>query len=87
MVNELLDSLDKLIDSDDNTDGESKRAHERLVSQQTLHPFGKDNFTSTRCPVLFFDTESSGSLLEPDRELSPFATGPMKQPPTNFPSS
>ena len=83
VVNELLDSLDKLIDSDDKTDGESKRAHERLVSQQTLHPFGKDNFTSTRLPRSYSsdNLKAAISLLEPDRELSPFATGPMKQPP------
>jgi exodeoxyribonuclease V gamma subunit len=81
----LLDGLDKLIDSQD-TDGEPKRAHEKLVCEQTLHPFGKDNFSSTRLPKSYSsdNLKAAGALLEPDRELPPFVAGPMKQPPVEL---
>ena len=82
VVNELLDGLDKLVDFGD-TDGEPKRAHDKLICEQTLHPFGKDNFTSTRLPRSYSsdNLKAAGALLEPDPELSPFVAGAMSQPP------
>jgi exodeoxyribonuclease V gamma subunit len=85
VVNELLDGLDKLIDYRD-TDGEPERARDKLICEQTLHPFGKDNFTSTRLPRSYSsdNLKAAGALLEPDRELPPFVAGPMKQPPVEL---
>ena len=82
VVNELLDGLDKLIDFGDN-DGEPERARDKLICEQTLHPFGKDNFTSTRLPRSYSsdNLKAAGALLEPDPELSPFVAGAMSQPP------
>jgi exodeoxyribonuclease V gamma subunit len=82
VVNELLDGLDKLIDFGD-TDGEPERARDKLICEQTLHPFGKDNFTSTRLPRSYSsdNLKAAGALLEPDPELSPFVAGAMSQPP------
>ena len=81
MVNELLDSLDKLIDSDDKTNGESRRAHESLVSQQTLHPFGRIILPRPVSQVLFFGQfESSGFPAEPILNFL-LCNRSMKQPP------
>jgi exodeoxyribonuclease V gamma subunit len=83
VVNELLDSLDKLVDLGEKTDAETMRVHEVLVREQTLHPFGVDNFTSSRLPNSYSsdNLKAAYSLLEPDLELPPFVAGPMKQPP------
>jgi exodeoxyribonuclease V gamma subunit len=81
VVNELLDGLDKLVDYGD-TDGEPKRARDKLIREQTLHPFGKDNFTSIRLPRSYSsdNLKAAGALLEPARELPPFVAGPMNEP-------
>ena len=81
VVNELLDGLDKLADFG-YSEGKPKRAHDELVGIQTLHPFGRDNFSLTRLPRSYStdNLKAAVALLEPDRELLPFVAGPMSDP-------
>jgi exodeoxyribonuclease V gamma subunit len=81
VVNELLDALDKLADF--GTEGEKLlKARKELVRIQTLHPFGKENYTGRKLFRSYSvnNFESANALLSPDEETSPFVPEKMSEP-------
>ena len=82
VINELLDSLDKLVDFGE-THGKARKARDELVSVQTLHPFGLENFTDGKIPrsYSFGNLQAASALLSPEKETQPFLSGQMSVPP------
>jgi len=81
VVNELLDSIDKLADFGE-AGGAPIKAREALVHVQTLHPFAQDNYTGEQ---MFRSYSSSNlgaakSLLSPDEKTQAFVIKPMSEP-------
>ena len=81
VINELLDSLDKLVDFGEN-DGKARKARDELVCTQTLHPFGRDNFTGGKIHRSYSrdNLDAAHALLSPREEVSPFVSGEMSDP-------
>lgn len=78
VINELLDSLDKLVDFGE-ANGKVRKAREELVNIQTLHPFGQENFTGENIPLSysFENLEAAKALLDQDERTQPFVSGKM----------
>jgi exodeoxyribonuclease V gamma subunit len=81
VINELLDSLDKLVDFGENH-GKERKARDELISVQTLHPFGWENFTGGKIPrsYSFGNLQAASALLSPEKETQPFLSGQMSEP-------
>ena len=81
VVNELLDSLDKLFDFGE-IDGKTKKARDEWVRDQTLHPFSEENFTGQKLPRSYSmdNLEAAKALFSPDREIQPFVSAEMSEP-------
>ena len=82
VINELLDSLDKLVDFGE-THGRERKARDELVSVQTLHPFGWGNFTGGKIhrSYSFGNLQAASALLSPEKETQPFLSDQMSEPP------
>ena len=82
VINELLDSLDKLVDFGE-AHGKERKARDELVTVQTLHPFGWENFTGGKIPrsYSFGNLQAASALLSPEKETQPFLSGQMSEPP------
>ena len=85
VINELLDSLDKLVDFGE-ANGKARKARDELVNIQTLHPFGQENFTGVKIArsYSFESLEAAKALLDPDEETQPFVSGEMSAPLDNL---
>ena len=81
VINELLDSLDQLVDFGENN-GKARKAREELVSMQTLHPFGQANFTGEKISRSYSlgNLDAAKALLSPDEETQPFVSNKMPEP-------
>ena len=81
VVNELLDGIDRLVDF--GTEGEkSRKARNELVRVQTLHPFGKENYTGVKLFRSYSrdNFEATTALLKPEKETLPFVPEKMSEP-------
>jgi exodeoxyribonuclease V gamma subunit len=81
VINELLDSLDQLVDFGE-TNGRARKAREELVRIQTLHPFGQANFTGEKNSRSYSlgNLDAAKALLSPDKETQPFVSDEMPEP-------
>ena len=81
VVNELLDSLDRLFDFGE-INGVPKKARDEMVRVQTLHPFGKENFTGQEIPRSYStdNLQAARALLSPDEDTQPFVSTRMSEP-------
>jgi len=82
VINELLDSLDKLVDFGE-AHGKEKKARDELIRVQTLHPFGWENFTGGKISRSYSlgNLQAARALLSPEKETQPFLSGQMSEPP------
>ena len=85
VINELLDSLDKLVDFGE-ANGKARKARDELVNIQALHSFGQENFTGEKIPRSYSldSLEAAKALLDPDEETQSFVSGEMSAPQENL---
>jgi len=81
VVNELLDSVDKLADFGE-AEGTPIKARDSLVRVQTLHPFAHNNYTGDQNyrSYSLSNLEAAKSLLFPDEKKQAFVTKAMSEP-------
>ena len=81
MVNELLDSLDRLFDLGE-INGVTKKQRDEMVRDQTLHPFSEEKFYGQKLPRSYSmdNLEAAKASFSPDREIQPFVSTEMSEP-------